>query len=69
MYQLHVTVQEYPSVWRVFFSFSVTEPGNRVRQFGTRELWLEPPANPEDPLTEALRVLERACKAELRPNR
>lgn len=69
MYQLHVTVQEYPSVWRVFFAFSVTEPGNRVRQFGTREVWLEPSPNSEDPLTEALRVMVRAGQAELRPNR
>lgn len=69
MYQLHVTVQEFPSVWRVHFAFSVVEENRRTRQFGTREVWVEPPANREDPLWEALTVLQRACAAELRPNR
>lgn len=69
MYQLHVTVQEFPSVWRVFFAFSVVEDNRQVRQFGTKECWVEPPANREDPLWEALTVLKRACTTELRPNR
>lgn len=69
MYQLHVTVQEYASTWRVHYAFSVVEDNGRTRQFGTREVWVEPPANREDPLWEALTVLSRATQAELRPKR
>lgn len=69
MYQLHVTVQEFASVWRVHFSFSLSQENGSVRQFGTHELWIEPPARDEDPLWSALEVLRRACVVELRPNR
>lgn len=69
MYQLQVSVQEWPSVWRVHFSFSLTESNGRSRAFGTKEVWIQPPESPDDPLTEALRALRKACDSELRPNR
>jgi hypothetical protein len=69
MYQLTVTVHEYPSVWRVLFAFSVVKPSGSVRALGTREVWIEVPDPSGDALVDALEVVKRAATLELRPNR
>lgn len=69
MYQLHVTVQEFPSVWRVFYAFSLRNEDGSVNPFGTRETWVERSEDDVDALTEALQALARAVRTELRPIR
>lgn len=69
MYQLAVTVHEYPSVWRVQIVFSVLEGPNRVRALGTTEHWITVDEPRGDALVDALEVLKRAAVLELRPNR
>lgn len=69
MYQLTLTVHEYPSVWRAYFVFSVLEGPGRVRALGSREVWIEVPEPNGDALIDALTVVKRAAEVELRPNR
>lgn len=69
MYQLSVTVHEYPSVWRVKIVFSIQESQSRVRALGSTEHWITVDEPNGDALVDALEVLKRAATIELRPNR
>jgi len=69
MYQLHVTIQEYPSVWRVFYAFSVTDHRGVTRQLGTSERWVTLDEPMGDALMDSLIVVVRASQAEIRRNR
>ena len=69
MYQLHISVQEFPSVWRVHFAFSVSDEAGKTRPLGTAERWIEPREPMGDALVDALQATLDACKMELRPNR
>lgn len=69
MYQLAVTVHEYPSVWRVHVVFSVLEGPGRVRPLGSNEHWIVVDQPSGDPLIDGLEVTKRAMAIELRPNR
>lgn len=69
MYNLVVTVQEYPSVWRVQVTFSLVEGNGKARALGSKEIWLEGVSPSGDALVDALTICRRAMDLELRPNR
>lgn len=69
VYQLHISVSEFVGAWRVHFAFSRQEETGQTVPYGTREVWVSPESDDEDPLASALRVVARAVAAELGPKR
>lgn len=69
MYNLSISVQEYPSVWRVQVTFSATHSNGRADALGSNEHWIVVDHPSGDALVDALEVAKRAATIELRPNR